>query len=639
MLLCIVALCFVACGEKQSNNKEKGSTTLENSSENIQDSTIEEETSTSNKEESTVIEEESTIVSSGDEEFKEEESTTLDKVVETTTKEKETTSKKEENTTKEEKTTTSNSSTIETTTERVTEFNKKIDVTMKVWVTLEDIQSGWIENRCEAFKKLHPEWNITFDVEVCDSGREVGTLDKDPVVGAAVYSYGSDVFLELKNKKYIVPFSTLYAGEIKKNNIDSTLKLVTVGNEIYGAPYTGDTWFMYYDKRVYTENDVKSLDAMMAKKAVAFPLYNTWYMYSFYEGNGCSLNGGTNDGSLGMDLGGQKAIDVTKYLIDKISTGKLVMDQYDESGVTSLCEGKVGACFSGSWSRDIIKSKLGDNMGVAEVPAYSLNGKDIQMYSFYNTKSYGVNPQSEAYRVCPEAVEAFAVFLSNPESQKLHYEMRNIFPVSKELIEGGSYSNDKVVQVQYNVIKNKSVMLPTNDTFNTYYWNNMGAFINELRNGGITYDNVDKKVEELNYLVNGGEPSKLEQDTSNNSENKKNDINAKLEETEKEVARLRKILLEEASTQYDMNQLSYEISMLWNGLMDYIWEALPEIVDANTMATLEKEQKEWLKYREEEIYLAESDFEGGSMAIMAGCNASSELTKERVYKLLEYCSK
>ena len=279
ILLCIVALCFVACGTKQSNNKEKGSTTLENTSENIQDSTIEEDTSTLNEEESTVLEEESTIVASGDEESKEEESTTLDKVVDTTKKEKDTTSKREEKTTKEEKTTTSNNSTKETTTEHVTESNKKIDVTMKVWVTLEDIESGWIANRCEAFKKLHPEWNISFDVEACANGWEVKNLDKDPLVGAAVYSYGSDVFLELKNKKYIVPFSTLYAGEIKKNNIDSTLKLVTVGNEIYGAPYTGDTWFMYYDKRVYSENDVKSLDAMMAKKAVAFPLYNTWYMW------------------------------------------------------------------------------------------------------------------------------------------------------------------------------------------------------------------------------------------------------------------------------------------------------------------------------------------------------------------------
>ena len=602
MLLCIVVFCFVACGEKQSNNEEKGSTTLEKSTENIEDSSSQENTTTSN-----------------------------DSTEEITTS---------------------------SSTEQETEHNINTDVTIKVWANSDDIGSGWIAERCEAFKKLHPEWNITFDIEECDSGRELSTLEKDPTVGAAVYSYGSDIFLNLKDKNFIAPFSALYVEEIKKNSMESTLKLVTAGNEIYGAPYTGETWFMYYDKRVYSEDDVKSLDVMMEKKTVAFPLDNSWYMHSFYEGNGCSLNGGINDGSLGMDLGGQKSIDVTKYLIDKISTGKMVWGEDNNSGQKLLCEGKVGAYFSGSWDSNWIKSQLGDNMGVAEVPTYNLNGKDIQMYSFYSTKSYGVNPQSEAYSVFPEAVEAFAVFLSNAESQKLHYEIRGTMPVSKELMEGGCYSDDRVVEVQYNVIKNKSVVLPSNLTFNTYYWNNMGEFINELRNGGINYDNVDKKVEDLNYLLNGGDPSKIEKTTTsnssdnkieettveettttNNSDSVKKDINAKLEETENEVARLRKILLEEASTQYDMNQLSYEISMQWNGIMDYIWEALPEIVDANTMATLEKEQKEWLKYREEEIYFAESDFEGGSMAIMAGCDTSSELTKARVYKLLEYISK
>ena len=114
------------------------------------------------------------------------------------------------------------------------------------------------------------------------------------------------------------------------------------------------------------------------------------------------------------------------------------------------------------------------------------------------------------------------------------------------------------------------------------------------------------------------------------------DINGKLEATKQEVEELTKQLTEDAVTQADMNQISYQISSLWNETLDYVWLALEDYVDDATWETLSKEQQEWTEKKLEEVALAGSDFEGGSMQPMVECNTDARLTEERVYELLEY---
>ena len=47
---------------------------------------------------------------------------------------------------------------------------------------------------------------------------------------------------------------------------------------LYGVPFTTtNTWFMYYDKSVFSEEDIKNLDTMLEKGVVSFPFTNSWY--------------------------------------------------------------------------------------------------------------------------------------------------------------------------------------------------------------------------------------------------------------------------------------------------------------------------------------------------------------------------
>ena len=63
---------------------------------------------------------------------------------------------------------------------------------------------------------------------------------------------------------------------------------------------------MFYDKSVFSEEDVKNLDTMLEKGVVSFPLTNSWYLPAFYFGNGCTLFGDGTQEELGADFAGKR---------------------------------------------------------------------------------------------------------------------------------------------------------------------------------------------------------------------------------------------------------------------------------------------------------------------------------------------
>lgn len=59
-----------------------------------------------------------------------------------------------------------------------------------------------------------------------------------------------------------------YREEIEKTNSEEVLSSLVKDSELYGVPFTTNTWFMYYDKSVFSEEDIKNLDTMLKKGAV-----------------------------------------------------------------------------------------------------------------------------------------------------------------------------------------------------------------------------------------------------------------------------------------------------------------------------------------------------------------------------------
>ena len=271
---------------------------------------------------------------------------------------------------------------------------------------------------------------------------------------------------------------------------------MTLEDQIYGVPFTTNTWYMFYDKSVFSEEDVKSLDAMLEKGVVSFPFTNSWYLPAFYFGNGCTLFGDGTQEELGAQFGGEAGAAVTNYLVDLVKNPNFRIDQ-DGSGIAGLRDGSISAMFTGSWDAASIKEILGDNMGVAALPTYTLNGEEKQMYAYAGSKAIGVNTNS---RYMVQAIE-LAVYLGSAEAQQLHYDLRGVIPCNTELNDDPAIAADAVVQAQNDTFDRTSVLQPFVSAMSNCWTpvENMGKAI---RNGDVTHDNAAEQTEAMNDAMN-----------------------------------------------------------------------------------------------------------------------------------------
>lgn len=91
-----------------------------------------------------------------------------------------------------------------------------------------------------------------------------------------------------------------------------------------------------------------------------------------------------------------------------------------------------------------------------------------------------------------------------------------------------------------------------------------------------------------------------------------------------------------AGTQAELNELSYEIYTAWDDALNAIWGILKENLDEASMKTLTQEELAWIDKKEAEAAEAGAEYEGGSIYSMIVNQRAAELTKIRAYELVEY---
>ena len=373
------------------------------------------------------------------------------------------------------------------------------NVRLMVWSPSQDQakDSGeWLQTCCNRFAELHPEWNITFVYGVADEAGAAGTVSQDAEASADVFMFTNDVLNNLIDAGAMAKFGGIYADEIKATNSEALLASLTVDDYIYGVPFTTNTWFMYYDKSVFTEEDVKSLDAMLAKGVVSFPFTNSWYLPAFYFGNGCTLFGDGTQEELGADFGGDNAVEVTNYLIDLYNNPNFVVDA-DGSGLAGMRDGSIKAMFTGSWDAAALKEILGDNMGVAALPTFTLNGEEKQMYAYAGSKAIGVNVHSK-YMV--QAIQ-LAIYLGGAEAQQLHYDLRTVIPCNTELLADPAIASDELVAAQNETFDRTSILQPFVASMSNC-WTPVENLGKGIRSGTVTHDNAAEQTKAMNDAMN-----------------------------------------------------------------------------------------------------------------------------------------
>lgn len=370
------------------------------------------------------------------------------------------------------------------------------DVALKVWCAQNQVDTGIMEEQQKAFAAAHPEWNITWTTEIVGDDKCKDELLKDVDAGADVFMFASDQLLEMVDAGAIAQLGGEAEKLVQDTIADSVKPTVMSGDEVYAIPYTHNTFFMFYDKTIMDEDDITSLEKIMAKDT-ADNVYNFyfesaggWKLGAYYYGAGLSVFGPNGDDlAAGCDWNSEKGVAVTNYLIDLINNPKCAYD--GEISVTELiADHRLGVWFDGSWNYDTYEKILGEDMGLAVIPTFNPDGNDYQMKGFYSSKAIGVNAHSKNMA----AAVAFATYLGNEENQILRFEKSAQIPANLNASKMDAVANHSLASVLVKEANEASVTQPTNTTFSSRYWTYAGAIPTEIRSGKITKDNVQEKL-------------------------------------------------------------------------------------------------------------------------------------------------
>lgn len=120
------------------------------------------------------------------------------------------------------------------------------------------------------------------------------------------------------------------------------------------------------------------------------------------------------------------------------------------------------------------------------------------------------------------------------------------------------------------------------------------------------------------------------------SYNIKESLESRVAFTEELALEIENSIQNDPLTQLEYNEKTNQLYEMWDSDLNAIWSDLKVVLDADSFDKLLKEQREWIAQKEAEVKKAGADYEGGSMQPMVMNQKAAELTKTRVYELLEY---
>ena len=297
------------------------------------------------------------------------------------------------------------------------------DVT--IWVAEKAVDLT--KQQIEAFNSSN-ELGIVFNatVEAVSEADAATQMITDVEAGGDIFCFAQDQFARLVQAGALAPLGEGAAAFVKENNDAGTVAAATSGEQVYAYPLTADNgYFMYYDKSVIPEEDVDSLEKLIAdceaaQKYFAFEMQTSaWYLASFFFATGCVSDWTTDDE--GNFISVHDTFNSPEGLIAVKGMEKLVKSDFHLSSSSgSEFSSNAAIVVTGTWDYETVKGILGDNMGVTDLPSFEVDGKEYHLGSFNGCKLLGVKPQVDAYKLA--ALHQLARYLTGEQGQMERFE-------------------------------------------------------------------------------------------------------------------------------------------------------------------------------------------------------------------------
>lgn len=299
------------------------------------------------------------------------------------------------------------------------------------------------------------KYKINLIVDELGEDSAASSMTEDVQEGADIFVFAQDQLSKLKTAGALAAIT----GSIKDAVVAETeadgITAASLGGKLYAYPFTSDNgYFMYYDKNVIKEGHESNIEDIIqdcadAGKQINYGIYgNGFYAASYFMATGCEstweINAAnkfskyndtynSNEGFIAA-----KAVRNLKALAT--SKGVTINASDDPSKFPSDDKpGNLAVCISGIWNYQYAKNRLGDNLGCAEMPCYTVDGNKYHISSFSGYKLIGVKPQTDAKKV--SVCKRIARYLSSQYCQIERFNAVNWGPTNKAALELDSIKN------------------------------------------------------------------------------------------------------------------------------------------------------------------------------------------------------
>jgi arabinogalactan oligomer/maltooligosaccharide transport system substrate-binding protein len=248
----------------------------------------------------------------------------------------------------------------------------------------------------------------------------------DVEAGGDLFCFAQDQFARLVQAGALAKLGAKASEAVIAANDAGTVAAAMSGDTLYAYPLTSDNgYFMYYDKSVIPEEDVKSLEKLIAdcekaQKYFAFDVQGSaWYLAAFFFATGCRSDWTTDDAGTFIEVA--DTFNSPEGLIAVKGLKKLVDSPFFlSSALATEFSSNAAIVVSGTWDYETAKELLGDNLGVAELPSFEVDGKEYHLGSFNGCKLMGVKPQVDAVKGA--VLHKLAQYLTGEKAQMERFE-------------------------------------------------------------------------------------------------------------------------------------------------------------------------------------------------------------------------
>jgi len=324
-------------------------------------------------------------------------------------------------------------------------------VTLTVWESTGG-PDEFIKQAGEAFTAKYPNIKIEYvNVELGDSTGQIA-LDGPAGVGPDLFAAPHDKLGELVTGGHVLPTSN--ADSVKNQVLASTAKALTYEGTMYGYPTSAETYALFYNKALISEDKVpKTWDELVAfakefnaansgKYGFLMDVGNGYYTIIFTTSDNNRLFGPDGTDTTNTNINSEASIKGMEFFKGL----REILDVPAADLTTSICDaaftsGNAAMYITGPWNVAPFK-EAGVDFGVAPLP--SLPGNDTPVASFSGTRAMFVS----AYSNHPEEAALFGEFLISEEMQQLRFDITGALP-SIDIAVESPYINGFLTQLNY----------------------------------------------------------------------------------------------------------------------------------------------------------------------------------------------